>query len=398
MSVSLAAASRLTEPGGIRGAPLRVAALIDTVQVSGPGRQLAALAASLEARGVELRVVTFHRAGRAASPFLEYLERAGVGYWVLEERGPFDIRLLSKVRRLFREWVPDVVQTHGYKTTALAYLLRRGGARWPWIAFFHGDTRENLKVRLYHWLDARLLGAADRVIVMSELHRQRMSKLGDRVRVVHNACIPLPADAAAGGPYNERADGGSRIGVVGRLSPEKGVDVFLRACRELVSRDVPFTAFVAGDGPDRAQLEQLRDSLELASRVSFLGAIGAVHALYASLDLLVIPSLSEGLPNVLLEALRADVPVVATRVGAVPEVLTSREAGVIVPPGSASALAEGIVAALPLKDDPVAREARRAIVERFSVERRAAHHLDLYTALCPWRADIASPSVETVLS
>jgi glycosyltransferase involved in cell wall biosynthesis len=115
--------------------------------------------------------------------------------------------------------------------------------------------------------------------------------------------------------------------------------------------------------------------------VSMVGATETVERLYATLEVLVIPSRSEGLPNVLLEGLRAGLPVVATRVGAIPEVLDSPLAGVVVPPGSAAALADGIVAAIPLKSSDAARSARRAILDRFSVDRRAAQHVALYADL-----------------
>jgi glycosyltransferase involved in cell wall biosynthesis len=333
--------------------------------------------------GVEIRVVTFHRAGRARSPYLEYLERAGVRCEVLEESGPLDARLLVRLHRLLSSWKPDVVQTHGYRPTALAYALRSAGARWPWIAFFHGVTTENLKVRLYHWLDRRMRSSADRVIVMSRTELEGQSRLGARASVLHNAAIPLPPEPVAAAP-SMSARGTTtapRIGVVGRLSPEKGVDVFLHACKGLVDRGVAFSAIVAGDGPERRSLEQLRDDLGLAERAHFVGGIAAVQSLYASLDLLVIPSRSEGLPNVLLEALRADVPVVATSVGAIPEVLEGSAAGELVPAGSADALADAITRALRLKQDAASRAARGDVVARFSVERRAQAHLRMYEEL-----------------
>lgn len=371
---------RLADLEGSTSVSLRIAALIDTVQVSGPGRQLAALASCLSQRGVVVHVITFHRRGRPRSPYLDYLESAGVPYSVLEEDGPFDVRLVMRLRRLLARLEPTIVQTHGYKPTALAYALRRAGAPWRWIAFFHGATSENLKVKLYHWLDGRLFRTADRVIVMSRLHAQRFAFLGSRVGVLYNAALPL---AGLTDPTARERRGGlpPRLGVVGRLSPEKGVDVFLQACRTLVDRGVKFTAVIAGDGPARVALEQLRDALGLAAHVGFLGTTVNIERVYASIDLLVIPSRSEGLPNVMLEALRADVPVVATRVGAIPEVLESTLAGVIVPPGSSAALADGIVAAVPMATDDHARAARRGVTERFSIDRRAAEHLALYGEL-----------------
>lgn len=356
----------------------RVAALIDTVQVSGPGRQLAALASSLSKSDVQFTIVTFHRAGRDRSPYLDYLEREKVRYIVVPENGPLDRALLTRLRRVIAECAPDIIQTHGYKPAALAWMLRRGGESRPWIGFFHGATTENLKVRFYHWFTNRLLGAADRVVVMSRAHLAHFSRLGEKACVVHNAVLELPPEPSRAAAPSMVGGARPRIGVVGRLSPEKGVDVFLHACDALARQGVSFSAIVAGDGPERVPLERLRDSLDLEGRVNFIGAITDVASLYASLDLLVIPSRSEGLPNVLLEALRADLPVVATRVGAIPDVLNSPRAGLVVPPGSATALAEGIVRALPLRSDPAARNARRRVVDRFSLQRRVAEHLRIY--------------------
>jgi glycosyltransferase involved in cell wall biosynthesis len=248
----------------------------------------------------------------------------------------------------------------------------------PWIAFFHGATSENIKVRLYTWCTNRLLGAADRVVVMSRAQLAHFSRFAGKACVVHNAVLELPPEPSRTTVAPMVQGVRPRLGVVGRLSPEKGVDVFLHACEMLTRRGVSFSAVVAGDGPERGRLERLRDALDLVGRVDFIGPTTAVASLYASLDLLVIPSRSEGLPNVLLEALRADIPVVATRVGAIPDVLDSPRAGLVVPPGSAPALAEGIVRALHLRSDPAARNARRLVVDRFSLQRRVAEHLRIY--------------------
>jgi glycosyltransferase involved in cell wall biosynthesis len=367
--------------------PIRVAALIDTIQVSGPGRQLAALADHLAPAGVELLVVTFHRGDRPRAPYLDYLERAGVRYTLIPESHLLDVRLIPRLRRVLARWRPHIVQTHGYKPTALVYALRRTGATWPWIAFFHGATSENPKTKFYHWLDRRIMGCADNVVVMSRSHAADFSHLGGKVHVVYNAAIPLPPAAELRSPAPPLAAGfGGEIarplvGVVGRLSPEKGVDLFLHACRELERRGRTVSAIVAGDGPERRNLTSLRDALGLQDSVHFVGLVGDLQPLYAELDVLVIPSRSEGLPNVLLEALRADVPVVATRVGAISEVLDSSMAGVLVPPCSPAALADGIAQALPLKVDLRSRAARRNVTERFSLESRCARHLELYHAL-----------------
>jgi glycosyltransferase involved in cell wall biosynthesis len=201
--------------------------------------------------------------------------------------------------------------------------------------------------------------------------------------VLYNSIVPLPEGGAAELQLPEAArediaTGLPVVGVVGRFSPEKGVDVYLDAVAELERRGVPFVSLVAGDGPERAALEAQRDALGLGARVHFIGEQKLVRPLYAVLDLLVIPSRSEGLPNVLLEAINAGVPCVSTRVGAVPEVLEGTRAGLIVERNSATALADGIEASLNLKSDPASHAARREIAHRFSLEARVQAHLQLH--------------------
>jgi glycosyltransferase involved in cell wall biosynthesis len=365
--------------GGITSRPIRVAAIVHTKIVSGPGRQLASLASALEGRGVEVLIVALQRVGAPRSPYFEYLDRAGVKYVVVPDGSAFDVRVVGRVRRALDEFRPDVIQTHGYKPTIVAALLRRRRPSWKWIGFWHGVTNEDARVRVYHWLDRRLLRSADRVVVMSELQREEFADMGPRVSVIANAVIPgdnLVADADP-----DTIDGVRPIlGVIGRLSPEKGVDVFLRAASLLVAEGTAFSAAIVGDGPDRASLEALTRELGLSARVRFTGPLRNMRAVYDAIDLLVIPSRSEGLPNVLLEALAHDRPVAATRVGAVPTVLDSPSAGVLADPESPRSLADAIRQALSLRSDPRAVAARRRIVDAYSLERRVEAHLDLYGA------------------
>lgn len=372
-----------------RAPGLRIAALMDTHLVSGPGRQLTALARALAERGHELHVVLLRRVGAPFPPFAEFLAQAGVAHSVLDERAAFDLGVAVALRRRLRELAPDVVQTHSYKFTAIAALLRATGERWPWLAFFHGATDEDAKVRLYNRIDRWLLPRADRVVVMSRAHRESFTALVERVRVVYNAAIPLAGGArsAAGGPdlapfrSTANATGAALLGVVGRLSPEKGVDVLLDALKRLERRQLMPVVVIVGDGPSRSALEARTVQLELSGRVHFVGPVTDVGAVYRQIDLLVLPSRSEGLPNVLLEGLLHDRPAVATAVGAVPEVLTTDDAGIVVQPDDAEALANGIVRGLALIGRPEAAIARATTARRFSLAHRVDSHLALYAEL-----------------
>jgi glycosyltransferase involved in cell wall biosynthesis len=375
---------RADSAGAALRRPIRVAAVLDTFDVSGPGRQLVGVAIALAAVGVEMRVVMFHRRGRAYPPFAEYMAEAGVPFVLLPEDGPLDTKVAGRLQAALEAWPPDIVETHSYKTTMLVYLLRRlGRIAQPWVGFFHGATTENLKVRIYHQLDGLLLRAADRTVVMSKAQRRNFEHFGDRVHIVYNSVVPLPDEGseqfALPAPVEAAAAAGEPVvGVVGRLSPEKGVDIYLRAVAELERRGVKCMSVLAGDGPQRGAAAALAAELGIEHRLFFLGSVRSMQALYRRLDLLVIPSRSEGLPNVLLEAMRADLPVVSTSVGAIPEVIEGTRAGVLVPPGDALMLADAIAGALTLKHDAASRASRAEVAERFSLEHRALAHREMY--------------------
>jgi glycosyltransferase involved in cell wall biosynthesis len=237
--------------------------------------------------------------------------------------------------------------------------------------------------RIYNRIDRALLPKADRLVVMSKRHQRDFSEAGERVRVIHNAILTIPTEKSRIELGSIRQRGAPLVGAIGRLSPEKGVDVLIEAVSLMPSGSV--SVVLAGDGPAREALEQQATALGIRSDIHFLGTVEDVGSLYRQLDLVVLPSRSEGLPNVLLEALSADVPVVATAVGAVPEVLVEEEAGRVVPPGDPRSLAEAIGDALAHGRSASARNARAAAAERFSLEKRIRLHLGLYGELRPDR-------------
>jgi glycosyltransferase involved in cell wall biosynthesis len=180
------------------------------------------------------------------------------------------------------------------------------------------------------------------------------------------------------------------VAYVGRLSHEKGVDVLIDALTILRSRGFGGALAIAGSGPEQQRLTVQASRAGLASTLVFLGDVTAMDALYEVADVVVLPSRSEGLPNVLLEALFAGKAVVATRVGAVPDVLTLPAAGIVVPPEDAAALADAIALAVEHLGDPEGRTARKTIADAFSVARRAAAHLEVYRSIV---SDVRSAAV-----
>jgi glycosyltransferase involved in cell wall biosynthesis len=353
---------------------MRVAALIATESVSGPGRQLAAVARVLASHGVTMEVLLTVR--RPPSSYATYLEREGVPFTIIPDGGALDRRMVRIVSDRLGHTGADILQTHGYKASAIGYLLRRSGGI-PWIGFYHGATHKGMKDRAYQLLERRMLLRANRIGVVARQQLPLFSAAADRTTVIDNAVLPLPAGSGDGLQQLAGIEG-PIVGVIGRLSREKGVDIFLRACSELAGRGRRFSAVIVGDGPEEANLRRLGTQLGLDRHVRFAGRIDNVVHVYPQLDLVVLPSRSEGLPNVLLEAMAADRPVIATAVGAVPDVLREPGAGVMVRPGDPHALADAMDSAFASGDAPEAARARNLTLKRYSLEARVQQHLALY--------------------
>ncbi len=367
---------------------MHILALIDAIHISGPGRQLVASAIGLRHRGVTVTIGLFERAGSSPRPFAQFVRQHDIPVVVFHERRALDLSVVDEVERAVKHLDPDVIQSHGYKPSAVCWTLRRRGLQLPWVAFFHGATTENLKVRAYHALDQWLMRWADAVVLMSKLHERKLAGRFSNARVIHNAVLFPPSPE-----FFERIDlpEPPRILVIGRLSSEKGVDVLLRASVLLNDRGRSIALTVVGDGPDRSTLERLAKTLRL-EHVEFIGHVSDPTAHYQSADLLVIPSRSEGLPNVLLEAISHGLPVVATTVGAIPEVITDPRLGRLCPPENAKALADAIQASLTDDFRYGGVSAREQILREFSVDHRAARLHDLYQDLVALRAPVLPAS------
>lgn len=189
---------------------------------------------------------------------------------------------------------------------------------------------------------------------------------GDKLRVCKNMGIP---------PL------GQLVGVVARLAPQKGVTYFLKAAALLKNHQVNFV--VIGDGPLRQHLEQEAISLGLENRVFFTGYRSDINKIMPVLDVLVLPSVTEGLPLIILEAMAARRPVVATKVGGVPEVITHGQTGLLVEAKDSHALADAIEQLISNKDMAlyIGNSARKLVEQKFTLQQMADTTMNIYQEL-----------------
>jgi glycosyltransferase involved in cell wall biosynthesis len=364
---------------------MRILALIAAGEVSGPSRGLFQLIELSKDTDAQFVVGMFLVPSCATTPSIEEGKRRGFQIEILTQRARYDPGLLGQAWRVLRKHHVEVLQSHGYKPALLAWCLK-SLAGIPWVAFVHGYTSENRRIALYNRLDSWLLRRADRVVVVSESTGRLVEKAGvsrKNIRVIPTAIDPDGRSVeTSGADFRSRCGSGPHellIGVIGRLSPEKGQKVFLEAFSRVVQAMPIARAVVVGAGQEMAVLKQLVRTQGLEDRVTFTGHETDTAPIYAALDLVVIPSFSEGLPNVLLEAMAHQKPVVATKVGGIPEVLQHALSKFLVPSGDAKAMADAIIEVL--RDPALRRELGEAGARRardFSPSRRTNQIIELY--------------------
>jgi glycosyltransferase involved in cell wall biosynthesis len=230
-------------------------------------------------------------------------------------------------------------------------------------------------------------------VAVSEEVRHRLLKAGvlqERLRIIPNG-IDLRRFRVERGPdpIDWSKDRPAVVGMVARLSAEKGVDLFLRAAAHVAGTISHARFVVVGDGPDREELEALIDQLRIRPFVLMMGRRNDMPAQYASFDILVSSSRKEGLPIAILEAMASGLPLVATAVGEVHNVVRNGETGILLPTGDPAALASAIVDLLRdrAKRRRLGSVARQWVESQYSADRMSNDYLDTYkdavTAL--WR-------------
>jgi glycosyltransferase involved in cell wall biosynthesis len=353
-------------------------ALVTSLTRGGPLDHSIVLAGALTRLGAEVTAVC------ATAGAAERFASRGARPYVVRLRHAADAPAAARIMRLTRD--ADVVHAQDRRSGLWTRLLPRGPGRPRRVYTFHGLPdpylpaeaglpSPSIRDRLaYEWLDAALARRSDAVVVpsrfMARRIRERLRYPEDRIVVIPNGVEPKPP--AAGN--------GSVVGTVSVLDPVKGLDVFVRAARELASThpEVEFVCF--GVGPSRPRLTALAGSAGLDGRLALPGHVPLDEAL-GQLRVFVLCSWMENSPMALMQAMAAGVPAVATAVGGVPEI--AEGAAELVPPGDPAALAAAVRRLL--DDAPRAAElsaaGRARILERFTAERNAREHLELYERL-----------------
>jgi glycosyltransferase involved in cell wall biosynthesis len=380
--------------------PIRVVATMEAYTVTGPAKNLIGFASKARTpignqRAVDLSILTFARTS-GSNQFIDAARNAGIAVDIVMEKSAYDRGVFAQIAQIVERRQPDIVQTHAIKAHFLQRLSRQRKQR-PWIAFHHGYTAENLKMRLYNEINRFSLPAANKVVTVCNPFADLLANRGvkrSRIEVLPNSIEPFePASQAR--VQQLRRDlaiepGEQVLLTVGRFSSEKGQSDLIPMMAQLLrtSPSLPVRHILVGDGIAKHTIEQLATAAGVRDRFIFAGHHGDVRPFYYLADIYVLPSHSEGSPNVLLEAMSAGLPIVATSVGGVPETVRNEESALLVEPRKPEQLAAAVGRLL--ADQTLREQLRRVaaqdVVTCFSPEAYSQRMISIYERVCRERS------------
>jgi len=384
----------------------RVFRVIGRLNVGGPSIHVVNLSAGLDPNRFE-QLLVIGRESSAEGSMLDYALSRGVWPHRISEivtsfnLAPRDAKALARLWSMMRRYRPHIVHTH----TAKAGLLGRLAARLAGVPIvvhtFHGHVLHGYYGPVQNWalrrMERSLAWLSDRLVTVSEQVKRDL--IGYRVAGAKKiTVIPLGLDLepflgarSRRGEFRRELGLGERaklIGIVGRIFPIKNHALFIDAAARIAAVEPAARFVVVGDGALRPTVEEQTRRLGIVERVIFTGWRADLPCIYADLDMLVVSSNNEGTPLSAIEAMATSCPVVATRVGGVPDIITDEVTGRLVVPGDAEGIAR---AALDLLADPekasrIGRNAMIAARQRFDVKRLIKDMDRLYRELLDEKA------------
>lgn len=329
---------------------------IDSSNIGGIERHIEILTRALHQAGIQTQIVLYQDHG--PNPWVEQLDQANLPIMMLDGSP-------TALQKALKAHQPALLHTHGYKASILGKVCAHLTGT-PCVTTYHSGERGPFPVSLYQQAD-EATAFLSRAIAVSEPIKARLPK---SAQLVHNFMTLPPEIRAASG--KEKA---KNIGFVGRFSHEKAPDLFAQLSQSL-SEDKSFNWHMIGDGPMRDELQTSH-----ASNINFHGPVTDMASIWPMLDLLIVPSRAEGLPLAVLEAMSFGIPVLASRVGALPSVIEHERNGWLYEVGdmeNAKSILAAWAASTTNAQQTLAHAARETIEQHFSPEIGRSRILEIY--------------------
>lgn len=358
--------------------------LIDTARIGGPGKGVLQLLRHIAPDNATLTVGTFQSSRHDGAEFIERLRDQNHDPAVFTERFRYDLSVLKQIGKTVMDRNITVIQSHGYKGHLYALLISRLH-HIPWVGVMNGWTDENWKVKLYHSLDSFCLRFASSIVAVStDLYSMARSFAPHiPIHIITNAIDEDDLRGESGGRALRQLLGNEDlvIGSFGRLSPEKGQMLLVQAFAEAIPYLPSSRLLLVGDGTQKDALIKLSCDLGVQDKITFCGYQSVMKDYFEAIDLLVLPSYREGLPNVVLEAMMNRVPVLSSDIPAVEQLIEDGTTGWLFRSGDNVELKDQLIRIAHISEHEranVAASAREQLIPRYCPVRRAEQFLEIY--------------------
>jgi len=367
----------------------------DSHGIYGAERVILTLGKNIDKERYKFMILCMRRKDGGSEELMNKARRFGIQVIPVDVNGRIDLGALTRMRKIFKNNKISIIHSHDYKSD-LYGLIASINLGIKQIVTVHGSTRDSLKKKLYLFITEQFIYRfVDRLIAVSEEIFQSLRKYHPpkRIELVQNGIDLSVVENEKEGGEGEDAFSISNehkvFGVIGRLFPDKGHRFFLEALSRVVMNHPSVMALIVGDGPARNEIAGQVRKLKLENCVQLCGVWSDMKRIYDKIDFLVIPSLREGLPYTLLEAMAYKVPVLASTVGDIPRLVQEGVTGYLVPPGDTEALVKGMNQLLtdPEKSKEMAEKAHFLVMGRFSADRMVSKTEEVYAKIL-WKNGI----------
>ncbi|MES9850484.1 MAG: glycosyltransferase family 4 protein [Candidatus Thiodiazotropha sp. L084R] len=327
--------------------PIQILDIRDSPWHDGPGRTIIEVASGLKAQGIDIRITSFVSDNSTDSDYLEKAREKGLECIEIKETKTFDSAIVDQIVALHQTFPFTIIHSHDLRSNVYGLLAARK-LRLPIIATMHGWVANSIKRKAIMVLGNLMLSYLfDAVITVSNSAKQRLDSYlpTARLMTIHNTLATQDYKHIDGGTFRRSLNIPKEtplLAKIGRLSPEKRQDQLILASKQLVEDGYDFKVLFIGVGPEESRLRLLSEQLGIADFFIFTGFIEDMLPVYSEIDLVVQTSSTEGLPNVILEAMLMRVPVIATDVGGTSEIVNSSEVGRLIPPENESVLVSAL--------------------------------------------------------
>jgi glycosyltransferase involved in cell wall biosynthesis len=343
------------------------------------------LAQNINHNKFRIDFLCFRRQDGRSEPFIQLAQKLGVRVIPLDVKGRLDIKAIIKIRKILQEEKVNIIHSHDFKSDfyGLIASIHLGIKR---LTTAHGSTRDSFLKRFYLYMTEffvyrffhRVISVSKNLYIFLQSRKVPKRKL----IVIKNGLDPSMLKYTSHNQLNFplKKDNDIIFAVIGRLYSDKGHRYFIKVFSKLI-QDYPFIkGWIIGDGPERSNIEREIKNLHLERSIVLTGMRSDMDKIYQAVDFVVIPSLTEGLPYVLLESMSLGIPVLATSVGDIPRLIIPDKTGILIPPADLQSLESGMREALnfPQKTKQMSRNARFLVLKKYSAIDMANKTEDAY--------------------